>query len=279
LRFPAGYAPDPAAPSSGAKRDLSSLALQPEISTTCVTLLSCLAEEDLPVPTDQIDEPNGSLPKVKTDTANSVSAIRPDTTEMGFDATVLNTAFEAQLTVIHNELKKEIKPKSTIERFYVEDLANILCNTWHLRQHKNSILRYEMHSALRTILDHIVDSSDEPSIKHAVGKKLAAGCYRNKKDRAQVTDMLARFNLNENNIEAEAWRRASAILDLIERQLTSLESRRDKTLVALVNFRDDLALRLKGLKQTVQRITDADEAFDSSAAPGTDKPREYPPLS
>jgi hypothetical protein len=51
----------------------------------------------------------------------------------------------------------------------------------------------------------------------------------------------------------------SAELDLIERILTALECRRDKTLIAIANYRDGLATRLK---QTAQRMIEADEASD-----------------
>jgi len=65
-------------------------------------------------------------------------------------------------------------------------------------------------------------------------------------------------------------------LDLLERQLTTLETRRDKTLIALANYRDGLAQRLK---QKVQRIIEADAPFEANALPEADDTGEYSRLS
>jgi hypothetical protein len=181
------------------------------------------------------------------------------------------------MSVIRNELRKEIKPRSFIERVYVDDLAYIIWEIRLLRRTKNSLIRYEMQPALKALLGHLLVESDfQSSQSQMVAKKLAVGWYRNKKDQAQVEVILTQFNLGEDNIEAEAWRRLSTDLDLLERQLTSLEARRDKTLTALVNYRDGLARRLK---PTVQRIIEADEPLEADGRPAADEPDKYSRLS
>jgi hypothetical protein len=225
-----------------------------------------------------LDEPNDDSSDGQTDAAEPSSVISLETTKTRFDPTALVAASGQQLSVIGNQLRKEIKPKSFIENIYVDDLAYIIWDIRQLREIKNSLIRYEMQPALRAILEHVLTSSDffHDSQTKAKAKTLAAGWYRNKKDQAQVEKILTQFNLNENNIEAEAWRRSNADLDLLERQLTTLETRRDKTLIALANYRDGLAQRLK---QKVRQIIEADDTFEADASLEADEPGAYSRLS
>jgi hypothetical protein len=231
------------------------------------------------MPVNQLlDEPNDGSSDAQNDAADPSSVIGPETTKPRFDPTALAAASEQQLSMIRNQLRKEIKPKGFIENIYVDDLAYIIWDTRQLREIKSSLIRYEMQPALRAILEHVLTNSDfcHDSLTRAKAKTLAAGCYRNKNDQAQVEKILAQFNLNGNNIEAEAWRRLNADLHLLERQLTTLETRRDKTLKALADFRGGLAQRLK-LK--VQQIIEADEPFEANASPNADESGAYSRLS
>jgi hypothetical protein len=227
---------------------------------------------------ESIDEPSDSPSNAQNDIMDSSSVIRPGTTTTRFDPAAMVAASDQQLSVIRNELRKEIKPKSFIERMYVDDLGYIIWEIRQLRVIKNSLIRYEMHPALTAILQHVLAESDtlNNSNNQRLAKRLAAGWHGNKKDQAQVERILTQFNLDENNIEAEAWRRLSADLDVLERQLTTLEIRRDKTIKALANFRDGLAQRLK-LK--VQQIAEADDLFEADTFPETEKPDAYLRLS
>src|SRR6516165_9639807 len=53
----------------------------------------------------------------------------------------------------------------------------------------------------------------------------------------QVSETLSRFDLDESAIESEAIRRSSSDLELLDRMLTSLESRRDKALGCVAEYR------------------------------------------
>ena len=57
--------------------------------------------------------------------------------------------------------------------------------------------------------------------------------------------MLAQFHLDESAIEAEAIRRSSADLELLDRMLTSLESRRNKALGCVAEYRASLGQQLR----------------------------------
>ena len=61
--------------------------------------------------------------------------------------------------------------------------------------------------------------------------------FTDKEAKSQVSELLSRFELDESAIEAEAIRKLSSDLELLERMLTSLETRRDKALGYVVEYR------------------------------------------
>jgi hypothetical protein len=66
---------------------------------------------------------------------------------------------------------------------------------------------------------------------------LNKGWFTDKEAHKQVLETLSRFELDETAIEAEAIRRSSADLELLDRMLTSLESRRNKALGCVAEYR------------------------------------------
>ena len=91
-----------------------------------------------------LDEPDDGPPNAQNDMVDASSVVSPETTKTRFDPTALVLASEQQLAAIRNELRKEIKPKSFVERIYVDDLAYIIWDVWQLRRIKtvSSAMRY-----------------------------------------------------------------------------------------------------------------------------------------
>lgn len=171
---------------------------------------------------------------------------------------------EMQRNAILDELTIEIKPRSFIERMYVKDMAEIIWEIQRLRNFKNLILRLAMQPALQNVLNQLrraaeLPGSDAYKVTNLV---LAGGWLTNPKDQIKVEKTLAEYNLDGTVIEAEAWRRSSSDLVLIERMLTSLECRRDKALANVANYRESLAFQLK---QVCQQIIEADEMSTSQS--------------
>jgi hypothetical protein len=175
-----------------------------------------------------------------------------------FSPAMLVSEAEMQRNAILDELTIEIKPKSFIERMYVKDMAEIIWEIQRLRNFKNLILRLAMQPALKDVLNQLLGSQELPGCNtyRANNMVLSAGWLTNPKDQIKVERMLAEYNLDGTVIKAEAWRRSSGDLALIERMLTSLERRRDKALANVANYRESLAFQLK---QVGQRIIEADE--------------------
>ena len=82
---------------------------------------------------------------------------------------------------------------------------------------------------------------------------LAQSWFTDQEAKKQVSEIFSRFDLDESAIEAEAVRRSSSDLELLDRMLTSLESRRDKALGCVAQYRASLAHQLR---ESADRIID-----------------------
>jgi hypothetical protein len=82
---------------------------------------------------------------------------------------------------------------------------------------------------------------------------LAHAWFTDQEAKKQVSEILSRFGLDESAIEAEAIRKSSADLELLDRMLASLETRRNKALGCVAEYRASLAHQLR---QSADRIID-----------------------
>jgi hypothetical protein len=83
---------------------------------------------------------------------------------------------------------------------------------------------------------------------------LAQSWFTDQEAKKQVSEILSGFDLDESAIEAEAIRRSSSDLEVLDRMLTSLESRRNKALGCVAEYRASLAQQLR---DSADRIIDA----------------------
>jgi hypothetical protein len=97
---------------------------------------------------------------------------------------------------------------------------------------------------------------------------LALGWFSDQGVKMQVAEILNQFGLDESAIEAEAVRSSSSDLELFDRMLASLESRRDKALRCIGEYRDGFAKRLR---ESADRIVEANRVLRLE-----DKSRERP---
>jgi hypothetical protein len=87
---------------------------------------------------------------------------------------------------------------------------------------------------------------------------LAQAWFTDKEAKNQISELLSRFELDESAIEAEAIRRSSSDLELLDRMLTSLESRRDKALGCIAEYRASLAPQLR---ESADRMIDGKDVL------------------
>jgi hypothetical protein len=169
---------------------------------------------------------------------------------------VLITESADELDELHKVLKQEVKPRGIIEQMYVSEIAFLVCDIQRLRRCKVVII----NAAFRTALEHLLKQlmrpasiyRDDEAANHAM--RLALDWFSNDEAKKQVSELLRQFGIDEFAIEGEAMRISASDLELLDRMLASLESRRNKALRLVAEYRGGLA-RL--LQQSSDRIIDA----------------------
>jgi hypothetical protein len=89
----------------------------------------------------------------------------------------------------------------------------------------------------------------------AASNTIVVDWFSKPKARKEVLQLLSRFRLDEFAIEAEAIRSVFSELEVLDRMLTLQESRRNKALRSIADYRDGFA---KQLREVSNRIIEAD---------------------
>src|SRR5262249_3593548 len=159
---------------------------------------------------------------------------------------VLITESADEFDALRDAFEQEIKPHGIIEQMYVHDICTVVWEILRLRRCKVVII----NSAFRTALEHLLPQllKQPRHYEHDVrdeAQELAHAWFTDEEAKKQVSEILSRFGLDESAIEAEAVRRSSSNLELLDRMLTSSESRRDKALCCVAEYRTSLAHQLQ----------------------------------
>ena len=150
-------------------------------------------------------------------------------------------------------------PRGIIEQMYVHDICSIVWEILRLRLCKVVIINSAFRSALQHLLVQLLKGPDEYGYEvENQAQALAHAWFTDQEAKKQVSETLSRFDLDESAIEGEAIRRSSADLELLERMLTSLESRRNKALGCVAEYRASLAHQLR---ESADRIVDGKDVL------------------
>ena len=146
------------------------------------------------------------------------------------------------LTLCGMLLNEEIKPRGIIEQMYVVDICAIVWEILRLRRCKVVIINSAFRRALENLLVQLLkQAKQDPFEVEDKAQALAQSWFTDQEAKKQVSELLSQFELDESAIEAEAIRRSSSDLELLDRMLTSLESRRNKALGTVAEYRASLA--------------------------------------
>jgi len=159
---------------------------------------------------------------------------------------LLITESADEFDALRDAFKQEIKPRGIIEQMYVHDICAIVWDILRLRRCKVIIINSAFRSALQNLLKQLLRLPGQYEYQvEGEAEALAHPWFTDQEAKKQVSEILSRFDLDESAIEAEAIRRSSSDLELLDRMLTSLESRRDKALGCVAQFRASLAHQLR----------------------------------
>ena len=127
-----------------------------------------------------------------------------------------------------------------------------------LRRCKVVIINSAFRSALANLLVQLRQPGQQDFQARDPARELAQAWFTDKEAKNQVSELLSRFDLDESAIEAEAVRKSSSELELLDRMLTSLESRRNKALGCVAEYRASLAHQLR---ESADRIIDGKDVL------------------
>jgi hypothetical protein len=175
-------------------------------------------------------------PETETESPAAVPAPRFNPANMALKA-------KERLKAIENEVKKELRPKSYIQRRHAEDWA---FGQWEKEQYRgfsNSIVRQALQPALENILKPLLRATDPQESLSRNADRLAKGWLSNEKVQVEIEEILAESNLDERCVEAEAWRLRSADVVLLQRMSTSAMNLQDRALANFTNYQDRLEMQ------------------------------------
>src|SRR5262249_43923388 len=137
---------------------------------------------------------------------------------------LLITESADEFDALRDAFEREIKPRGIIERMYVHDICSIVWEILRLRRCKVVIINAAFSRALEDLLVQLREPGQTDFGMRDKARERAHAWFTDKVAKKQVLEILGRFNLDESAIEAEAIRRSSSHLELLDRMLTSLES-------------------------------------------------------
>jgi hypothetical protein len=166
---------------------------------------------------------------------------------------LLITESADDFNALHKALEQDIKPRGAIEQMYVADISSIIWEILRLRRCKTVIINVALRSALENLLTLLLSENDYANFVEGNAHALARAWFTDPKGKQPVLDLLGQFQLDESAIEAQAIKQSAAYLEPLDRMLASLESRRNKALRCIGEYRDSMA---RQLLESADRIID-----------------------
>jgi len=167
---------------------------------------------------------------------------------------LLITESAEEFDALRDAFERAIKPQGIIEQMYVHDISSIVWEILRLLRCKAVIINSAFRSALEHLLVQLLKQPGQfESDVRDEAQELVDAWFTDKGAKKQVSEILSQFNLDESAIEAEAIRKSSADLELLDRMLSSLESRRNKALGCVAEYRASLAHQLR---ESADRVID-----------------------
>jgi hypothetical protein len=171
---------------------------------------------------------------------------------------LLITESADEFDALRDAFEREIKPRGIIEQMYVHDISAIVWEILRLRRCKVIIINSAFRSALENLLVQLRQPGQQEFQARDPARELAQAWFTDKEAKNQVSETLSRFDLDESAIEAEAIRKSSSDLELLDGMLASLETRRNKALGCVAEYRASLAHQLR---ESADRIIDGKDVL------------------
>ena len=145
---------------------------------------------------------------------------------------LLNTESQDEFDQLSNAIAKCIKPRDALEEIWVADIIYFEWIILRLRRGEAGAIHMALSDAARAMSFNIVEN-------------LRKILPKDKEGRAQILAEAIQ-HADDSVVEGEALKTSAADLERMHRILASLESRRDKALRRLAEYRGELGRQLRG---------------------------------
>jgi hypothetical protein len=166
-------------------------------------------------------------------------------------APLLMTESQDKFDRIRAAFDSEIKPLGIIDEVHVFDIAHITWEILRMRRCKAVFLNSAFLGALGSLLEDLWAPVEYPRDASQEAKDLAYAWFSDPAAKKRVSELLRRYQLDESAIEAEVVMNCRDDIEQIERLLASLESRRDRALRGIAEYRTGLARQLRNFSDQI----------------------------
>jgi hypothetical protein len=168
-----------------------------------------------------------------------------------YHAPLLITESKEHYEKIRDWCMEEIKPREIVEQFFVEDIIYISWDILRIHRSRTALINLTFRAALEKTLVELLRQPKMQMLSDSPARELAYAWFSDEKAKSKVVKLLEQFHLDETAIEAEAMRSCAADLELFDKLLVSAESRRNRALRSVAEYRTDLALRLRATRDRI----------------------------
>ena len=182
---------------------------------------------------------------------------------------VLKTESADEFNAIRQQIEQQIGPSGTIGKMMANNICSISSDMGRLNRCKPAFITSKWRSALETLLIRVlqVPGRSDSSVRDEA-EALALGWLADEVIKKKVSVLLARFQLDESDIEAEAIRQSLADLEIVNRMLASLQTQLDKAIRGACEYCEWFG---QHMREVSERIIEGEKVVD--VEPGSDKNR------
>jgi hypothetical protein len=164
---------------------------------------------------------------------------------------LLITESEQDFSALSAALTQEIKPSGIVEQILIADIAALNWEILQLRRCKIAIVNTVFKDALSEIVYRLAGEPEMGTPKREWVEAITNDWFSRPEARKEVLQLLRQFHLNEWAIEAEAIRISFSEIEMLDRMITLVESRRNKALRSIAEYRDGFAKRVREVSNRV----------------------------
>lgn len=151
-------------------------------------------------------------------------------TKLFFKPALLLTESYEDIDVLRASIDAQIRPSNVIECIFAADVAILQWEILRLHRCKAQIVNVAFRRALKSLLRPHFETNGEAD-------DVVERWFTEPESKDEVRKVLARHNLDELAIEAEALRLSVPDLERVDRVVAALESRRNRAIGCVYDFR------------------------------------------